>query len=1301
MAESDSREKSEGLFDGFTHRYSLSKTISFRLIPDERSQAFIDERGLVREDERLADDAFRAKNMMDGAHRAFIDRVLSESAPMFAEGFEEIAEVVEELAEADGEEEKARLRADIEEKKDSMRKAISSSLRSDDGFAGLFGVKMRAETMPSRLSDDPEAVAMFRGFDKLDGIFSKYDENRKLLYAAEGEAGSVAARIVDDNFPRHLANVEAWRRIVEEFPEVSENVVDELLPTLGSIPDMTPGGFVELLSQEGIERMNAFIGGVSPDEDRKVKLKGVNEFASEYGRKTQESVPRMSPLYKQVLSDRASSLSFLPQKIDSDSECFETVESLHDALFKDSVLSRAAAVLDSADAAASGVYVSSSRLSDLSGFLFGPRGKGFVDDSLAAAASGRWQEAFPFTHGLSAKKRERWRSKKNFSWAEVRLACELAGDSVSAASLGAAVRMHERLVEEAYAVVASRKKELEGSGRKLGQAPKAIAALKDFLDELLEALRIVRVFEGPAIMDRDAQFYAAYDAVTDAMSDISLVYNRVRDYATRRTYSTRKLQLHFGLTTLGAGWDANKEGSNGMIMLRKGDSYYIGIAHKPAKKLLKTIPVAADGEPYCEKMVYRQARSAMMALPKSYIVAKAFAARLEEERPDVLSIYKKSTFKRNLPNGKPNPGFKVEDVRTIVSWYKQCLAADENMRVFGFRFSPTENYESIQDFYREFDAQAYAVRFERVSEAFVEDMVERGDLYLFRLWSRHMGDGVHGTGSMYLHWWNEMFSEQNAETPVIKLLGGAELFFRPASIEEPVVHRKGSVLVNRTIVDPSSGEKTRIPEEVYQDIYRWQNGMIREESMSEEARLLWATGKVVAKEARFDIVKDRRFAEDRYLMNIAISINRLADKPPYPVVFNDLVLRRVAGDPDLRIVGINRGERNLVYATVVDRSGAIVEQRGFNLIDGFDWRSRLDEVEKRRKRARKDWQSQDRIKGIKEAYVSCAVREVVDMMLKHKAMVAIEDLSAGFVNRRAKIEKNVYQRFESQLVSKLGYLASKPAYVDPWEPGGACCGYQLALPPSSDRAARQNGFVLYANPWKTSAIDPATGFVCLFDLRKKNEQEAREFFFLFRSVRYNREKEWFEFAWDYSDFDDVRAKGLRTEWTACTHGSIRTLAVPCKEGATHYWKAKRIDLTAEIRSALEDAGVEYDDGGDLREELLTADAKSSVGRQLFESFRILMRMRYSAPYEEGLEEDYVLSPVAGKDGGFFDSRTADESMPQTGDANDAYHIALKGLQAVTEDVAKTKKGDYLYISSPDEKAERWLEFAQALAEKTS
>lgn len=1292
MATSD---KSTDIFEGFVNRYSLSKTISFRLIPDERSQAFIDERGLVREDARLADDAFRAKSMMDEAHRAFIERVLQEEGQDLAGGFEEMAALADALSTEKEATEKARIRSKLSDAKDAMRKRIAGALRSDDGYKRLFGSVMRMETMPGFLADDPESVAMFKGFDKLDALFSKYDDNRRILYAADGEAGSVASRIVDDNFPRHLSNVEAWRAIEGDFPEVAEKVAEELSETLGGLPDMTPAGFVGHLSQEGIERMNAFIGGVVVGDGAEANLKGVNQLAHEHAQKTGAFVPRMASFYKQVLSDRASALSFLPRKIESDSECFEQVAALHSMLAEKSVWQLAASVLESADDAAAGVCISSRRLGDLSECLFGRGGKKTVDDALGTAASGKWGGEFPFTDGMSEKKRGQWRKKKLFKWEEVAAACSLSAEPVSSRSLSALVRMHARKADEAFEMVMRERGKVE-SGRKLAETPTAIAALKDFLDALLDALHVVRVFDAPAFEERDGQFYAAYDALLDTASEIVPVYNRVRNYATRRPYSTRKFQLHFSMPTVGAGWDANKEGSNGMIMLRKDGAYYVGISHKPARKLLKQIPLSEDNEPFYEKMVYRQARSAMMALPKSYIKAKAFAARIAEERPDILAIYEKGTFKKNLANGKPNPGFDVKDVRTLVDWYKRCLASDENMRVFDFRFSPTESYESIHDFYREFDAQAYSTKFVKVSEKFVDDMVEKGDLYLFRMWSRHMGKNVHGTGSMYLHWWNQLFSEQNAETPVLKLMGGAELFFRPASIDEPVVHRKGSVLVNRTMVDPVSGKRERIPEGVYQDIYRWKNGKIREESMSEEARELWATGRVVAKEAAYDIVKDRRFAEDRYIINIAMSINRLAGQAPYPVVFNDSVLREVADDPDLRIVGINRGERNLVYATVIDRTGAIVEQRGFNVIDGFDWRARLDEIERGRKEARRDWQSQDGIKSVKEAYISCVVRDIVDMMAEHRAMVAIEDLSSGFVNGRAKIEKNVYRMLEQKLANKLSYLASKPKYVDPWQPGGACCGYQLALPSSIEGAPRQNGFMLYANPWKVSAIDPATGFANLFDMRPKSEKEALEFFSRFRSIRYNPQQGWFEFSWDYSDFDELKVKGWRTEWTACTHGTPRTLTVPRTDGSVRYWKTQQVDLTEKIRLLLDEAEVEYADGRDLKDVL--ADGEKAIGRGLFEAFGILTRIRYSAPYENDGGEDYVLSPVAGKDGSFFDSRTAAEDMPRTGDANDAYHIALKALQSITEDVSATKSGEYVYLSFPERQNEEWIRFAQQIAQ---
>lgn len=46
------------------------------------------------------------------------------------------------------------------------------------------------------------------------------------------------------------------------------------------------------------------------------------------------------------------------------------------------------------------------------------------------------------------------------------------------------------------------------------------------------------------------------------------------------------------------------------------------------------------------------------------------------------------------------------------------------------------------------------------------------------------------------------------------------------------------------------------------------------------------------------------------------------------------------------------------------------------------------------------------------------------------------------------------------------------------------------------------------------------------------------------------------------------------------------------------------------------------------------------------------------------ENDYILSPVEYEEGKFFDSRKAGEDEPQNADANGAYHIAMKGLQAL-------------------------------------
>ena len=74
-------------------------------------------------------------------------------------------------------------------------------------------------------------------------------------------------------------------------------------------------------------------------------------------------------------------------------------------------------------------------------------------------------------------------------------------------------------------------------------------------------------------------------------------------------------------------------------------------------------------------------------------------------------------------------------------------------------------------------------------------------------------------------------------------------------------------------------------------------------------------------------------------------------------------------------------------------------------------------------------------------------------------------------------------------------------------------------------------------------------------------------------------------------------------------------------------------------------------------------------------------MRYSRPASDGQsEEDYILSPIRGKDGKFFDSRDylkmaqpdKTPELPVDADANGAYHIALKGLWMLQNGIEEDK-----------------------------
>ncbi|MBQ0067492.1 MAG: hypothetical protein KBS60_04875 [Phascolarctobacterium sp.] len=121
----------------------------------------------------------------------------------------------------------------------------------------------------------------------------------------------------------------------------------------------------------------------------------------------------------------------------------------------------------------------------------------------------------------------------------------------------------------------------------------------------------------------------------------------------------------------------------------------------------------------------------------------------------------------------------------------------------------------------------------------------------------------------------------------------------------------------------------------------------------------------------------------------------------------------------------------------------------------------------------------------------------------------------------------------------------------------------------------------------------------------------------------------------------------------------------------------KYDVTKELQNLLAKYNVAYEDGKDLLGKIKDIDEKGFYSALLY-WLRLTMQLRYTVK-GTGDEDDYILSPVADKNGNFYDSRKAKDNEPKNADANGAYHIALKGLQTIkginNGKLAEIKKGE--------------------------
>ncbi|MDR0926928.1 MAG: type V CRISPR-associated protein Cas12a/Cpf1 [Ignavibacteria bacterium] len=1177
----------------FQNLYKVTKTLRFELKPVGSTATNISNSELLKQDEQRASDYKEMKKLIDKYHKDFIERSLSK--------------VELDISDLTTYKESLEKKEDTQKISEKLRKQVVSCFDTDR----LFGKELITEDLLEFVdtAEDKELVAKF---NKWTTYFNGFHKNRENMYTDEEQSTSIAYRLLHQNFPKFLTNMKSFEKLkasnaVRDYSEIFEDVdINKLSPYF------TISGYNSVLTQKQITDYNAIIGGRA--EESGDKIQGLNEKINLYNQQQndkKDKLPKFIPLFKQILSDKES-LSWLPDMFSDDAELLNSINDVYCDI-KDKALEEIKKLLcDMDEFDLSKIYLrNDTSLTNISQRMFGNWNK--ISEDIKSHLSEKDKQN---KKGSIEKYEERIGKayeKQKFLSIEYINKCILVKDEDEPKYKDVIEyfkSFNNKDDKNLFDIIDNHYKEFANlyenkDDVQLRSEPLRKQQIKNFLDSIKDLQHFIKPL--CCNVDIDANFYERFDKFWDILDEITPLYNKVRNYLTQKPYKVEKFKLNFENSTLLNGWDVNKEPDNTSVLLRKDGLYYLAIMDKKNNGIFKE-KLPQVGECY-EKIDYKLLPGANKMLPKVFF-AKFRIDNLSPEDKIIHAAYKKGTHKKgNL--------FNLVDCHRLIDFFKRSISNHPDWSKFDFHFANTSEYEDISAFYREVELQGYKLSFRNIPAVWIDEMVNAGKLYLFQIYNKDFSTHSKGTPNMHTQYWRMLFDENNLKDTIYKLNGEAEVFYRKKSIkdENTIIHKANQPIKNKN-------ENNDKPESTF----------------------------------GYDIIKDRRYTMDKFLFHVPITMN-FKEKGINKI--NTIVNQYIKDNQIQHIIGIDRGERHLLYLCLIDLDGNIIEQHSLNeIVNEYkgeehktDYHKLLATKEDKRNDARQSWDTIENIKELKEGYLSNVIHKIALMMIERKAIVVLEDLNFGFIRGRQKVEKSVYQKFEKMLIDKLNYLVLHKDEEKSNEDGGLLKAYQLTNAfESFEKMGKQSGFLFYIPAWNTSKIDPITGFVNMFDTRYASIDKSKEFFGKFADVRYNAEKNYFEFVVDnYTDFNG-KAKG-RQDWIICTNGDrIKNFRNPDKN---NQWDSEpNIMLTNEFAKILPKENIK---------EFILKQSEKSFFEELLHLLKLTLQMRNNIP---NTDTDYLISPIADENGNFYDSRKADKTKPKDADANGAYNIARKGLMIV-------------------------------------
>ncbi len=1266
----------------FTNKYELSKTLRFRLKPQGNTQQMLEENAVFATDHQIKLKYEATKPYIDRLHSEFLSHALGKAR---LEGLESYLDLYRKFV---SDKKNNTKKNQLKDKEKNLREQIKKLFdggakqwkadypdikfkKSDIGILFEEAVfKLLAKKYSSEddaylkdnndeylLDESDSRISIFADWKGFTGYFDKFFETRKNYYKDDGTSTAIATRIVDHNLRRFCDNIMLYQRIKDK---VDFSVVEKHYGiTTGDI--FSASYYSNCLLQDGIDKYNLIIGGETLEDGKKIQ--GLNELINQYRQKTKEKLPFFKRLDNQIAGEHEKAVFI--DEIEDDAGLKDVLTEYVSkaekriAIFDELIVDL---LKNPDDYDLNKIFINRTAFNTIAHKWCGqahqieePLFQAMKAEKLSGIKYDKKEDRYSFPDFIplnylkdalekASTDEQFWKPryyKQNNEegllklgenvWKQFMQIFQYEFDGLHSRSINTADGVQ---VQGLNISLADIKELLDDFSLSNGNRKR----IKPFVDDVLHYYQLAKYFSlekgkewNPAKLEL-SDFYThpeyGYELFNrDAYAEIIRPYNKIRNYLTKKPYSEEKWKLNFENDTLADGWDKNKEKDNSAIILQKDGRYYLGIMAKGHNDLFSyKNKENFEGAGY-EKMVYKVISDASKDIQNLILIDGKTVRKIGGKGEDkwkkfcekqgaaidsldyfdgdnkILEHFKNeylpqeiNDIRRRKSYLKSSHNFNLEDLHKFIEYYRRRLDYFD----FDFNLKNTDEYNNFVQFTDDLASQGYNIYWQNISEGYINEKNEAGELYLFEIHNKdwNLKDGKEKIGAKNLHtlYFESLFSEESRSKGYpVKLNGEAEIFFRPKT----EINKLG------TTDDGKGGQ----------------------------------------------VVKHKRYSKDAILFHVPITLNRQHGKTS-KWSFNKEINTFLLNNPDVNIIGVDRGEKHLAYYSVIDQSGNVLESDSLNVIGGVDYHAKLTERAKDREQSRKDWQAVADIKNLKKGYISQVARKLADLAIEYNAIIVLEDLNMRFKQQRGGIEKSVYQQLEGALIDKLSFLVNK-SEQDAEKAGHPYRAYQLAAPFESFKdMGKQTGIVFYTQANYTSKIDPLTGWRPNLYLKKGNAQVNKDQIMRFDNIEFANGR--FEFSYNLKKFGDgKRELPAKTSWKLCSSVERWRWNRKLNSGKGDY--EYYANLTDSFRELFESCGI--DTQGDILGQI--EELETAGNEKFFSSFIFYWQLLCQIRNTDG-NFDAIISPVEP----FFDSRQASsfgDNLPNNGDENGAYNIARKGI----------------------------------------